>query len=392
MKMLFGRERKKKRKNSLSLKSFPKRVRLPAGVENVRKKRYNFLEKILRAQTERTVLCVSGDGGNAVHFRKRRKKSFFRRLLTACLVFAVFVFCIVYAVGNFIYEFALVSDSIFSRNSIVSVMQGKAPALSKNLGTPASAGSSWLEQTGESVYITSQDGLRLHGYYVENAAAKNKYAVVCHGYASCAANASSFAERFYAMGYSVLCPDARAHGGSEGTACSMGYNEKNDLLLWLGSIAEKDPDAQIVLYGLSMGAATVMLATGEATLPENVVACIEDCGFTNVYDEISAQIEAMSPFPGFPLADCASFAAKLKAGFSFKEVSCTKAVSKSKTPTLFIHGTADTFVPYEMLDELYEAAGCEKEKLSVEGAGHYACAKTEPELYWSTVERFLLLH
>ena len=64
-------------------------------------------------------------------------------------------------------------------------------------------------------------------------------------------------------------------------------------------------------------------------------------------------------------------------------------VAKSHTPTLFIHGEEDTFVPFRMLDVVYNAAACEKEKLVVPGAAHAQSAETDPELYWGTVDAFV---
>ena len=79
----------------------------------------------------------------------------------------------------------------------------------------------------------------------------------------------------------------------------------------------------------------------------------------------------------------------MRAGYSFKEASSVEQVKKSKTPTLFIHGDQDTFVPYTMLDKVYNAANCEKEKLVIKGAKHAESVNVDATLYWSTVKSFV---
>ena len=93
--------------------------------------------------------------------------------------------------------------------------------------------------------------------------------------------------------------------------------------------------------------------------------------------------------PDFPIVDSGSVVCELKDGYSFRDASCVDAVKRSSTPTLFIHGSKDTFVPFYMLDILYENAACEKEKLVINGAGHGASRKTHPDLYWATVKNFI---
>ena len=181
--------------------------------------------------------------------------------------------------------------------------------------------------------------------------------------------------------------DARAHGDSEGAKIGMGWPERRDIAGWIKLILSWDPDARIILHGVSMGAATVLMASGE-TLPENVKAVIADCGYTSEWDEFIWEAETLH-IPWFPVLNAASLLSKLRDGYDFKQASALDQVKKSRIPTLFIHGSEDELVPYKMLGELYLAAACEKEKLTVEGAGHALSSSVDPELYWSTVERFI---
>ena len=200
---------------------------------------------------------------------------------------------------------------------------------------------------------------------------------------------SYFAKMLYDRGFSVLAPDARAHGESDGNIRGMGYLEKRDIISWIHHIEQTDPLAEILLYGISMGGATVLFTSGEGDLPSSVKAVISDCAYTDVYSEIANTVKGIVPLPAFPLVDSASLVCKIRGGYSFKEASCVEAVKRSTTPTLFIHGSADTFVPFSMLDELYSSASCEKDILVIEGATHARSATHNPEVYWGKVEEFV---
>lgn len=238
----------------------------------------------------------------------------------------------------------------------------------------------------EDVYKKSEDGLNLHSYIVENNS--KKWAIVIHGYMSEGADMANISENFYNLGYNLLIPDLRGHGKSEGTYIGMGWHDRLDIISWINYINDSYPNVEIVLYGVSMGGATVMMTSGE-NLPSNVKAIVEDCGYTTVIDEFSYQLKSIFGLPKFPVINLASIVTNIKAGYKLDEASSIKQVAKSKTPILFIHGDQDTFVPSYMINEVYEAANCEKEILIIEGATHAESLNVNPQLYWSTVEKFL---
>jgi len=167
----------------------------------------------------------------------------------------------------------------------------------------------------------------------------------------------------------------------------MGWHDRIDIIAWIDYLCREYNHPKIILHGISMGAATVMMATGEA-LPPNVVCAISDCGFTSVWDVYAYQTKNTLHLPAFPIVYAMETVTRLRSGFSIKEASSVEQVKKSKTPTLFIHGEADDFVPFWMLDKVYQAAACEKEKLAVPGAGH-AEAPFQPELYYGAVQNFI---
>lgn len=253
--------------------------------------------------------------------------------------------------------------------------------------------SAWFSESSEDRWLTSHDGLELHGLYLAQPRESHKYAVICHGYGSIPQLGGRFAAEFYEMGYHVLAPAARAHELSGGRYVSMGWLERRDIVAWVDTLVEQDPEAEIVLFGVSMGGATVMMAAGEADLSPSVKCVIEDCGYSSVWDEFAGQLEEMFGLPTFPVLDAASLVTKVRVGWDFKEASALEQVRKTSRPMLFIHGEEDTFVPYWMLDEVYGAcASPDKERLSVPGAAHGEAAGTEPERYWSTVKSFLEKH
>lgn len=245
----------------------------------------------------------------------------------------------------------------------------------------------WYSENGEDVYIMS-DSFRLHGKLFKNSG--TKYALVCHGYTSKAKHMAGFVNKFHSLGYNVLAVDARAHGDSEGTKIGMGWVERFDVIEWIKYIISSEPDAQIILHGVSMGASTVLMASGE-DLPKNVKAIIADCGYTSEWDEFRQEADVLH-IPWFPVLNASSAISKVRDGYDFKQASAVEQVKKSHIPTLFIHGSKDELVPYGMLNELYSAANCEKEILTIQGAGHALSSSVAPELYWNTVETFLKKH
>ena len=163
------------------------------------------------------------------------------------------------------------------------------------------------------------------------------------------------------------------------------------MLQWIDWIIQRDPEAQIVLHGISMGGATVIMTAGE-DLPPQVKAIVEDCGYTGVWDIFRDEMAVLFHLPAFPVLHTASLICTLRAGCSFAEASSLEQVKKAKMPILYIHGEKDSFVHTEMVDPLYEACPTEKRQLVVEGAGHGSSCIMDPELYLDTVFDFITPH
>ena len=250
----------------------------------------------------------------------------------------------------------------------------------------------WLKSVSTVMSIQSFDNLKLNAYVAKHGmnspfSQTHNWAIFMHGYRDNPSRMSPYAHHFFDKGFNVVIPGQRGHGWSEGDCVDMGYYASIDVTTWVSKILSQDKEAKILLYGVSMGAATVMMSTGH-DLPDNVVCAIEDCGYSSVWDQFSFQLKEQFSLPEFPMLYIASALCKSKYGFKFKEASPTESVSRSKTPTLFIHGSADTYVPFAMLDKVYNAASCKKEKVVIEGATHARSAWTDPNKYWSCVDQF----
>ena len=286
-------------------------------------------------------------------------------------------------VGNYFYNLALNPDT---PKDIVFGTPEEAEATS---GQVLDSDIQWLltESNYTDETLTSFDNLNLQAYKVLNQNDSNKWVITVHGYTSEGINMSSYAKNYYDIGYNVLIPDLRSHGLSEGDYIGMGWDDRLDIIDWINTILEYNPNAEIVLHGVSMGAATVSMVSGE-DLPSNVKAIVADCGYTSVWDEFAYQLDDLFSLPEFPILNVSSLVAKVRAGYFLGEASTLKQVAKSKTPILFIHGDEDDFVPYYMMEELYNATSSEKEMLTIKNAGHAKASEVDPETYWTTVSNF----
>jgi len=243
---------------------------------------------------------------------------------------------------------------------------------------------------GESVYTTSFDGLKIHAYESMAKEKSNKWAILVHGYTDNSCAMSGRAKRFIGKGFNVLTPDCRGHGKSEGDYIGMGWHDRLDVMSWIDRIIEKDKDAEIVLYGVSMGGSTVMMVSGE-DLPSNVKCVVQDCGYTSILDIFKHQLKERWGLPAFPLMYAVDAVFRVKAGYGFlgHQGSAIRQIQKTKLPILFIHGDKDDFVPTSMVFELYEQAGGEKEILLVKDAAHAKAYSKDRQLYLDTMWKFV---
>ncbi len=245
---------------------------------------------------------------------------------------------------------------------------------------------SWvLNQSNYRNVFLKNDGLKLHAVYIPNDS--HRYVICCHGYSGSAIGLGPFLHKFYLQGFSVLAPDARAHGESEGKYTYMGQREKKDIVRWIRYLIEQDPEAEIVLWGISMGASTVMFTLGEE-LPSNVKCAIEDCGYSSLYGQYCYECQHTLHIPSFPLVLFVNLVTRIKLKLNIRKADTKYTLTRSKTPLLLIHGDNDTFVPFFNLQRNYDLCASEKEMLVMEDATHARSSSFHPEQYWNSVFQF----
>ncbi|WP_087936147.1 alpha/beta hydrolase [Massilimicrobiota sp. An80] len=308
------------------------------------------------------------------------------------IVFVIFslLISIGYGVGTYFVNYALSPSSNSDQREIdesdeVQLANDVEKQIIQNQNKETIKGLNFSEKT-KPMIISSEDSLRLRGQYLDHENS-HRWVILVHGYKSSNENMMSYGSEYYDNGYNVVLPDNRAHGKSDGTYIGMGWLDKDDIACWVNWVIEKDPQAQIILHGVSMGGATVMMASGDR-LPQ-VVGYIEDCGYTSVWDIFASELDKRFSLPTFLVLDISNFIAKIKAGYDFKEASSVDQIQKANQPMLFIHGAKDDFVPLEMVYEVYDAYPTTKELYIVEEAGHAQSKDYDVKAYWNKVFDFI---
>lgn len=310
------------------------------------------------------------------------KKILISCLLTAVIVTAALVIEAGYFIGNYCVHFGLERGTAENPQEPPRAYALLMPPEARQFDKPNYASENWN--------IDSEDGIYLAATHFKPERETDKWVIVVHGYGCTQQNSYYIAENYLSMGYHVLTPDLRASGLSGGRYLTLGYRESEDIVLWARRIAAANPQAKIILHGVSMGAATVMMAAGRENLPPEVVAVVEDCGYTNADELIALQMENSFGLPSFPAMNLLNWRCEKMAGFSLKDASPIDAVRHARVPLLFIHGTKDTLVPPNMAEKLYAAANApKKEILMIPGAVHAAASQADQQTYFRTIRKFV---
>lgn len=285
------------------------------------------------------------------------------------------------ALGNYFYEQAMIPRL-------------HDPSKDTDPEHPIYQGRMWVHarRNRRDVWANAVDGLRLHGSVIRCAdPACHRWVICIHGYGNTSEFMGVYARHYVEHGWNVLLPDLRGHGESQGDYVGFGWDDRLDMVAWVSRILRKDPKAEIVLHGVSMGGTTALLTAGGA-LPPNVKAVVSDCAYTTAMEILRHQFERGGYGPkglSGPAMTALRSTVRRRLHFDLKHADAVNAVRRSKVPTIFIHGTTDDFVPAAMMAELYENAKCPKEFLWVPEAGHCRAVAVDPELYWNAVDSFL---
>ncbi len=239
----------------------------------------------------------------------------------------------------------------------------------------------------EDIEIKSFDGLTLRGKYFECKKGE-PVELLFHGYrGSAERDVSGGIERCFALERNVILIDHRASGASDGNIITFGIKERYDCLKWIDYTIERfGKDVKIILSGVSMGAATVVMAAAEK-LPENVVCALADCGYSSA-KEIICKVMRDMKLPDKLVYPFARLGASIFAKFDLEETSPLQAVEKANIPIIFLHGTDDDFVPCEMSERLYERCTNKKAFVPIKGAAHGLAFPVDKDGYIKAVKEF----
>lgn len=242
-------------------------------------------------------------------------------------------------------------------------------------------------------FITSPDGIRMHAYYAHASRKQKGTAVIVHGYTDSAVRMFHIGYLYnHSLDYNILLPDLRYSGLTEGEAIQMGWLDRKDVMQWIDMAPAIFGDSiQTVVHGISMGAATTMMTSGER-LPNHIKCFVEDCGYTSVWNQFEKELKEQFNLPAFPLLYVSSWICQTTLGWNFKEASSVKQVAKCKLPMLFIHGDADKYVPTYMVHEVYAAKPEPKELWIVPNTAHALSYKNFPDEYTHKVRIFTGKH
>ena len=249
----------------------------------------------------------------------------------------------------------------------------------------------WMKQARvfnyERMAIKSFDGLTLRGRYYEYAPGA-PLEILFHGYRGNAErDLCGGVARCFKLGRSALIVDQRAAGESDGHVISFGINERRDCLSWVNfAVKHFGSDVKIIITGVSMGAATVMMAAAEE-LPSNVVCALADCGYTSA-EEIIKKIVKEMKLPPKLIYPFIKLSARIFRRFDLDQTSPIKAMANAKIPVIFIHGEADDFVPCDMSHRLYNACITKKKLVTVPNAGHGLAFPVDQDKYIDALKQF----
>ncbi len=315
---------------------------------------------------------------------KKKSRILKRTLITISSLLIIIAVALAF-IGDYFYKAAISRESekdVLKRNPDLTESEGETISDAEKLERDRILGVDEFDWE-----IKSFDNLALKAKVYARKEYSDKWAVIVHGYSGNAAQMGHYVEQYSLEGYNVVTPDCRGHGKSKGHYIGMGWDDRHDIRMWIDKIIKRDSNAKIALMGVSMGASAVLSVSGEK-LPENVKCIISDCAFTSARDIFAYNLKKDYNLPEFPFIQAADFVSRIRAGYSFSDASAISQVKKSQTPTLFIHGGEDSFVPLYMQKELFEACSAEKDILVVPGAIHGSAAKIDPEGYWNKIWTF----
>lgn len=246
----------------------------------------------------------------------------------------------------------------------------------------------YLAMPYEPISVTSHDGLTLRGKFHKNEGSK-KAVIIFHGYKSnIPKDASIITKHCYDKGFNVIAVNQRGHSESDGHTITFGTKERLDCKAWVDRVTEiLGEGTQIILFGISMGGATVMMASA-LEMPA-VKGIISDCGFSSPREMLRTVLDSQGA-PTDKVYPLLRLSGRIFAGFDPDKVSAIDELRKSTLPITIIHSDGDKFVPCEMAKRCFEASGsANKQLIIIKDAGHALSYFFDKEKYLSAVDDML---
>lgn len=239
-------------------------------------------------------------------------------------------------------------------------------------------------------FIQAPDHANLHALYIKAPEPSDITAIVIHGHTASSVAVAHLGYMYnHDLGYNVIMPDLRLSGLSDGDHYTMGWDEKEDIKLWISFAKQLFSDTtRIAVHGVSMGAATTMMLSGDS-LADNVKWFIEDCGYTSVWEQFRYVLAKDYHISNTSLLKAAQKKAIKLYNLNFKTASSEAQVKKSTQPMLFIHGNSDNYVPVSMAKKLFDVKPDPKEIWIVPQAAHAQAYKQAPAEYTKRVKEFI---
>lgn len=320
---------------------------------------------------------------------QKNNKSFHGFVLRSVVTFLLVSIVLLSGVGFYILHTAL-SPTKSSRNikETYTYMYSEYPFLKR-----------WVRSLNKNNELkdieiyAKEDSTVLHAIYIKAPKTTKNTAVIIHGHKNNAVNMLHIAYMYHHdLNFNVLLPDLRGHGKSGGDHIQMGWKDRYDVMQWMDVANELfGGDTKMIVHGISMGAATAMMVSGEKQ-PSYIKAYVEDCGYTSVWDEFAYVAEKDYHIPPMPFLYVADYLCRWKNGWGFKEASSVEQLKKSDKPMLFIHGAADTYVPTEMVYTLYQSKLKDKHIWTVPGAMHAMSYHDRKKEYTERVQAFVNMY
>jgi pimeloyl-ACP methyl ester carboxylesterase len=244
----------------------------------------------------------------------------------------------------------------------------------------------------EDVSFAAVDGVPLHGWWVPAASARGSVVLV-HGLNRSRIEMVRKLPFLHAQGWNALALDLRHHGASGGDRSSFGYFERLDVR---GAAAEAHRRAAgpVAAWGVSLGAASVMLAAAE---DKGIAGVVCDSSYRSLIDTIGHHLQMvrgmqpwLRPLPGGFLSREVVFWIERKGGFDAREVDIVRAAAHlGGRPALFVSNSGDRRMPTDIAFELQAAAGSHARVLVVPGTTHGGAYREGQPAYEAAVAALL---